>query len=71
MKPYQFSLWENNVISKCLSANGHGKLSAGRKEKDESMALVPAPSEAQGAVTQPVGAGTSLEHSAHTRTEMV
>lgn len=70
MKPYQFSLWENNVISKCLSANGQGKLSAGRKEKDESIVLVPAPTEAQGVVTQPVRAGTGLEHSAHTRREM-
>lgn len=71
MKPYQFSLQENNVISKCLSANGHGKLSAGRKGKDENRALVPAPSEAQGVDTQPVRAGTGLEHSAHSRREVV
>lgn len=71
MKPYQFSLWENKVISKYLSANGHGKHSAGRKEKDENMALVPAPSEAQGAVTQPVRTGTGLEHPAQTKREVL
>lgn len=71
MKPYQFSLWENKVISKYLSANGHGKLSAGRKEKDENMALVPAPSEAQGVVTQPARTGTGLEHSAHAKREVL
>lgn len=71
MKPYQFSLRENNVISKCSSANGHGNLSAGRKEKDENTALVPAPSEAQGVVTQAVRAGTGLEHSALGRREVV
>lgn len=70
MKPYQFSQWENSVISKCLSANGHGKLSASRREKDENTALVPAAREAQGVVTQPVGTGTGLEHSAHTRRDV-